>query len=265
MAEQQDTNRFQAPPQHTPAGGPIRTEHRAPAVEGVGVREAYTPYTQRESEGYYSYGARTQARVSWGALFAGFFAAIVVQALLLTLGVAVGLTATGQPTQAFGPGMGIWWVITSIVALFLGGWVAARLMHVQSQEAGAMHGFLTWAITTVLGTLLITTAGAALIGGMNTGGIQQFPTIQGGTQQFQQPQQPGQFQPAQQPGQMQQPGTGAEVVPGAPMVTMRQADMTAAAWWTFIAMLLGGGAAIAGGWIGAPATHLSAAGRRRTA
>lgn len=71
-------------------------------------------------------------RVSWGAIFSGAITAIAVQLLLNLLGAGVG-AATINPQQGQQPGQGlalgaaIWFVLASIVSLFVGGWIAARL------------------------------------------------------------------------------------------------------------------------------------------
>ena len=67
-----------------------------------------------------SYAAAVK-RVSWGAVFAGTVIAIVTQVLLGLLGVGIGIasvdpaTATSETGKAFGIGMAIWWVVSSLI------------------------------------------------------------------------------------------------------------------------------------------------------
>jgi hypothetical protein len=72
-------------------------------------------------------------RISWGAVLAGAAMAIAVHVSLSLLGLGIGLStvdpAVGDTPQAtsFALGAGIWWVISNLIALVIGGYVAARL------------------------------------------------------------------------------------------------------------------------------------------
>jgi hypothetical protein len=109
-------------------------------------------------------------RVSWGALFAGFFFGFGIWMLLLALGAGIGFAAfdprdLGQ-WQGLGIGFGIWGVIAGIVAMFLAGWLASRLSAADSRPAGMLHGAALWGFMIVAGlwiaTMAVTrTAGAA--------------------------------------------------------------------------------------------------------
>jgi hypothetical protein len=76
---------------------------------------------------------RPFARISWGAIFAGAIIALATQLVLTLIGTAVGLAtlnpATGENPSGttLGIGAGVWLVISSLVSLFLGGYVAGRL------------------------------------------------------------------------------------------------------------------------------------------
>ena len=76
---------------------------------------------------------RPFARISWGAIFAGAIIVLATQLVLTLIGTAVGLAtlnpATGQTPSGttLGIGAGIWLVISSLVSLFLGGYIAGRL------------------------------------------------------------------------------------------------------------------------------------------
>lgn len=107
--------------------------------------------------------------ISWGAIFAGTFVALGVELLLALLGLAIGLwnvsptTGTGQ-LAGVGIGEGIWWVITSIISLFLGGWVAGRLCGFL-QFSTMLHGLTVWALVSVFTIYLITVGVGSIIGG----------------------------------------------------------------------------------------------------
>jgi hypothetical protein len=116
-------------------------------------------------------GAHIHRRISWGAIFGGVVLVVVVQLLLSTLGAGIGLgtvnTNAGTTPDAgnLGMGAGIWWVISSCLALFCGGYVAAWLAGIEIRFDGALHGLVTWGIATLLTIYLLTSAIGGVIGG----------------------------------------------------------------------------------------------------
>lgn len=89
-------------------------------------------------------------RVSWGAIFAGFFMLLAVWILLAILGLAIGLTALspqeGVSGEAYGVSSVIWALLAAILASFFGGWLAARVAGAQWRRTGALHGTVVWAL-----------------------------------------------------------------------------------------------------------------------
>jgi len=110
---------------------------------------------------------RPFARISWGAIFAGAVVALATQLVLTLIGGAVGLAtlnpATGQSPSGttLGIGAAIWLVVSSLLSLFVGGYVAGRLGGTVN---GWLHGLATWATVTVVTVLLLATAAGGLIG-----------------------------------------------------------------------------------------------------
>jgi hypothetical protein len=110
---------------------------------------------------------RPFARISWGAVFAGAIIALATQIVLALIGMAIGLAtlnpATGDNPSgtALGAGAAIWLVISSLISLFLGGYIAARLA---GRFNGWLHGLITWGTLTLLTLMLLTTAAGQLIG-----------------------------------------------------------------------------------------------------
>jgi hypothetical protein len=94
-----------------------------------------------------------------------------VQLLLSLLGIGIGLgivnPAGGDNPDVgtFSTGAAIWWGISSLIALIIGGYVAGRLAGVARPLDGALHGLLTWALTLVVTVGLLSTAVGGLIGG----------------------------------------------------------------------------------------------------
>ncbi|HEU5020145.1 MAG TPA: PhnA-like protein [Pseudolabrys sp.] len=114
-------------------------------------------------------------RVSWGALFAGIIVALVVQLLLSMLGVGVGVAslnpANGNNPDAntFSIAAGIWFLVSGIIASFIGGYFAGRLCGRPVRSTAAMHGLTTWAATTIVLVYLLTTAVGGIVNGFFSG------------------------------------------------------------------------------------------------
>ena len=73
-------------------------------------------------------------RVRWGGVTSGWIMALGTLLLLTTLGLAIGITALGDPRTAdsatasgLGMGAGLWGAVTLLIALFLGGLVSTRV------------------------------------------------------------------------------------------------------------------------------------------
>jgi polyhydroxyalkanoate synthesis regulator phasin len=96
--------------------------------------------------------------------------ALGVQVLLGTLGVAIGLSAINpaeeaDPLWGIGTGAGIWWILTSVIALFLGGMVAGRLSGLLKGGNAGLQGAATWAVVTLLGLVFASSAVGVVVGG----------------------------------------------------------------------------------------------------
>ena len=116
-------------------------------------------------------GAHTHRRISWAAIFGGVILVVVVQLLLSTLGAGIGLgtvnvnAGTTPDASSLGIGAGVWWLISSCIALFFGGYVAAWMAGIELRFDGLLHGLVTWGIATLLTIYLLTSAIGGIIGG----------------------------------------------------------------------------------------------------
>jgi hypothetical protein len=114
-------------------------------------------------------------KVSWGAIFAGVVVALVVQVLLTLLGAGIGIATldprTGDNPEAstFSIVAGIWYVLSGIVAAFVGGYIAARMSGKTLPTTGAFHGLTTWALTTLLVLYFLTSTVGMIVGGAFSG------------------------------------------------------------------------------------------------
>jgi hypothetical protein len=117
-------------------------------------------------------------RISWGAVAAGVAVALVIQLVLNMIGAGFGFS-TIDPVEGDIPSVttfsiagGLWMVVSSIVALFAGGWLASYLAGLTHDEDGMLHGLVTWAMSTlVLVLFLVTVFGSLLLGTLNALGI----------------------------------------------------------------------------------------------
>ena len=97
--------------------------------------------------------------MSWSAIWGGTFAALGVGALFYAFGLAIGLSGVDphdpsslQSSGVFGI---VWYLVTAFVALFVGGLVTARGAGVLSRVSAAVHGVVTWGVTTVAASLVL--------------------------------------------------------------------------------------------------------------
>ncbi len=115
--------------------------------------------------------AKTPTRLSWGAVFAGVVIAVAVQLVLGILGAGIGLTmvdpveGTTPGAAGFGIGAGIFWLITTVIALGAGGYAAARVAGVHDRFDALVHGLVVWGVTLILTLYLLTSAVGGIIGG----------------------------------------------------------------------------------------------------
>ncbi|MCA8831148.1 hypothetical protein [Hymenobacter pini] len=109
-------------------------------------------------------------RISWGAVIAGALLALVTQLTLGLLGLGIGLSSVDpleeqNPMSGFGTGAAVWWGLSTLAALYLGGLVAGRLAGLPRRTDGMLHGLVTWALVTLLTFYMLSTAAGRIISG----------------------------------------------------------------------------------------------------
>lgn len=109
----------------------------------------------------------TGFRLSWGAIFAGFIAATMVHITLSLVGVAVGFSTWdfGDPGRDLGMGVGIWLVISALIAYYVGGLTTGRLAGVLTRGDGALHGLLMWGVSMLVNLWLLGSGAGMILGG----------------------------------------------------------------------------------------------------
>jgi len=108
-------------------------------------------------------------RASWGAIFAGVFVTIVVQAMFTLLGAGIGfaiIEPSRQPSgQSIALGSAIWLVVSSLISTWIGACVAGRLSGGPLRTDGMLHGIVTWSVSTVVMVMFLTTAVGGILSG----------------------------------------------------------------------------------------------------
>lgn len=126
----------------------------------------------------------TEGAVSWGAVIAGAVGAAALSLVLFLLGTGLGLAAVspwareGISGTAAGVSTIVWVTVVQLLASAMGGYLAGRLrtrwVTVHTHEVyfrDTAHGFLAWAVATLLmATLLSSAIGAAVSSGLKAGG-----------------------------------------------------------------------------------------------
>lgn len=121
--------------------------------------------------------APNRSGVSWAAIFAGAAAAAALSLVLLILGAGLGFAATspwadeGASAKALGISTIVWLLVTQIIASGLGGYIAGRLRVKWANLHGdevyfrdTAHGFLAWAVATLVAAMLVLGTAGNLVG-----------------------------------------------------------------------------------------------------
>jgi len=87
------------------------------------------------------------SRVGWGAIFAGAVVALAVYLILTLLGGAIGLTVSDNVRSGtLATGAAVWAIISTIVALFVGGWVTSQCTVGENKMEAIVHGVIMWGV-----------------------------------------------------------------------------------------------------------------------
>lgn len=114
-------------------------------------------------------GSERPWRFSWGAVLAGASISVGTWLLLHVLGLGAGLTAI-DPDDAgslrgVGMGTGIWSLIVPLIAMFLGGFAAAKVAGPITRLGSAIHGAVLWSLATLASTMMVVSLISSLLGG----------------------------------------------------------------------------------------------------
>ena len=116
-------------------------------------------------------GGHRARSVSWGAIIAGSVIGVGVMILLSLLGIGIGLAAAdpiepGSNIASVGIGAAIWFIVSQLVALFVGGYAASRLSANLGKQKAWLHGATVWGLATIALVYMAVSGAGAVI---NTG------------------------------------------------------------------------------------------------
>jgi len=123
--------------------------------------------------------------ISWAAVTAGAVASCALTLVLLSFGAGVGLSVvspwanSGVSATSFEIGTGLYFIVMAMISSAVGGYLAGRLRNrwigVQSPEVhfrDTAHGFLAWALASVVGAVLLASPVTSLLGGATSATVQ---------------------------------------------------------------------------------------------
>ena len=115
--------------------------------------------------------------ISWKAILGGAVAAAASTVVLLALGVGFGLSSispwpnSGASAVTFSIVAGIWMIVVQWLSAAIGGYLTGRLrtkwVRLHTHEVffrDTAHGFLTWAVASLLGAFILASAASSAIG-----------------------------------------------------------------------------------------------------
>lgn len=123
-------------------------------------------------------GETQTSAVSWPAIIAGGFTAASLSIVLFTLGAGIGLSVVspwsdrGISSETAALGSGIYLICVAVISSAVGGYIAGRLrvhwLGTHTDEVyfrDSAHGFLAWAVATVISVVLLASAATTIGGG----------------------------------------------------------------------------------------------------
>lgn len=130
-------------------------------------------------------GESAVSGVSWAAVLAGAAASCALTLVLLSLGMGLGFSVvspwgnSGVSATTFKIGTGLYFVVMAMISSAVGGYLAGRLRakwaDINAHEVmfrDTAHGFLAWAIASLLGAVLLATPATTLLGAGVSGAAQ---------------------------------------------------------------------------------------------
>lgn len=131
----------------------------------------------------YALGECSQSAVSWAAVIAGAVIAAALTIALITGGSGLGFLAvspwqnSGVSGNSIAIGTIAWLLVTQVIAYGIAGYVTGRLRTKWADVRGdeiyfrdTAHGFMVWALSTIVGFVLLSSVAASIISGTTQAG-----------------------------------------------------------------------------------------------
>lgn len=194
--------------------------------------------------------AGTPLGIAWSAIVAGSLVALAVGLVLAILALGLGLGAvdvvSGEDADAgtITGAVGVWWTVSALLSLFVGGWVAGRIAGGPFAPGGVFLGILVWALVSLTSLYILTTSVSTVLGGPlavatdSVYAVLSDAQVQAGLEVS-----PIEGLPEEDAEDVEELRAEA-----ARELAARAEGAMAAGMWAAFTLLLGGGAAVAGVW-----------------
>jgi hypothetical protein len=127
----------------------------------------------------------SEAGVSWAAVLAGAVTSCALTLVMLSFGIGLGFAVvspwgnSGVSATSFEIGTGLYLIVVAMISSALGGYMAGRLRNrwigvrdTEVQFRDTAHGFLAWALASVLGAILLASPATSLLSSATSGAVQ---------------------------------------------------------------------------------------------
>jgi ElaB/YqjD/DUF883 family membrane-anchored ribosome-binding protein len=113
-------------------------------------------------------------RLSWGAVLAGAIMALAIQISINLLAVRMG-AGSFNPRDDYDADLkqsvmntAVWVGVGTLIAMFVGGWIAGRFAGIPEGVDGMLHGLMVWAVVTLISLAFLGSAVGRLLGGISS-------------------------------------------------------------------------------------------------
>ena len=188
--------------------------------------------------------------IAWSAILAGTLVAVAAGLVLAILALGLGLGAvdvvSGEDADAgtVTGAVGVWWTVSALLSLFLGGWVAGRIAGGPFVPGGVFLGILVWALVTLASLYILNTGVSTVLGGplaVATDSV--YAVLRDAEAQAGMDVAPIEGLPEEDAEDVEEMRVEA-----ARELAARAEGAMAAGMWAAFTLLLGAGAAVAGAW-----------------
>ncbi|HKT47893.1 MAG TPA: hypothetical protein VJP87_10255 [Candidatus Acidoferrales bacterium] len=107
--------------------------------------------------------AVASSRANWSAIWAGVFTTIAIWSVFGVLGMAIFTSAANpnapHPVTGMAVGEGIWMIVLTIIAMYVGGRTTGHFAAISNQRDGVIHGMAMFGLSFVSFAVLLTLVG----------------------------------------------------------------------------------------------------------